>query len=87
MVSAGYDLNRASDVDFTPAAVLADPDPEPNPSAIVKSGAEVTPALCLLSSTPEHPTQITIEGDALRLALAERDAVEALDDSWDSVGV
>jgi hypothetical protein len=86
LTAAGYELGRGPDIDFTAAPVLSDLEPEPTPSATVK-GAKVTPALFLLSSTPEYPTEITIEGDALRLALVEREAVKVLDESWDAVGV
>jgi hypothetical protein len=41
----------------------------------------------LLSSTPEQPVEVTIEGDSLRLSLVEREALGALGSSWDSVGV
>jgi hypothetical protein len=41
----------------------------------------------LLSSTPERPVEITIEGDALRLLLVERGALKTLEKEWDSVGV
>jgi hypothetical protein len=49
--------------------------------------AQITPALFLLSSTPETPIELMIEGESLRMALAEREAVKGLDESWDSVGV
>ena len=51
------------------------------------AGAKITPALFLLSSTPERPVEITIEGDALRLLLVEREALRALDEDWDAAGV
>ncbi len=41
----------------------------------------------LLSSTPDQPVEVTIEGDALRLSLIERDALRALAEDWDAVGV
>jgi hypothetical protein len=52
-----------------------------------ESHATITPAMFLLSSTPDRPVEITIEGDSLRLSLLERDALKALGDDWDAVGV
>jgi hypothetical protein len=85
--AAGYDLGQEPNIDFNPAPVVAEPEVESKPAAIVIASAKLTPAMFLLSSTPEHPTDITIEGDALKLTLVERDAVKALDESWDAVGV
>lgn len=86
--SHGYDLERVAEADFTPLPILPSSGPGPTPpSAIATTGAKITPALMLLSSTPERPIEITIEGDALRLLLLEREALKALDDSWDAVGV
>src|SRR5262249_53207698 len=47
----------------------------------------ITPATFLLSSTPERPVEITIEGDSLRMLLLDREALRSLDDEWDAVGV
>jgi hypothetical protein len=41
----------------------------------------------LLSSSPDEPVDITIEGDSLRILLLEREAAKLLDSSWDAVGV
>lgn len=82
----GFNLSMSPDDTFTeflPVITPAEPEPEPE----VGVSAKVTPALFLLSSSPDHPTEITIEGDALLLALAERDALGSLDESWDAVGV
>ncbi len=88
LAARGYDLGRQAEGGFPPLPVLPEADPEPRPKTVVAlAGAKITPALFLLSSTPERPTEITIEGDALRLLLVEREALKALDESWDTVGV
>lgn len=83
-----YDLDRPADGPRPLLPVLpeapAKPKPPPEPAP---THAKITPALFLLSSTPERPTEITIEGDALRLQLLERTALGALDETWDSAGV
>lgn len=84
----GYDLERLPEEGFVPPPVLALPEPEPKPKDVVEpTSAEITPALFLLSSTPAHPVEITIEGDALRLLLLEREALDSLDESWDMAGI
>lgn len=86
--SHGFDLERPAGVPFTPLPVLPGLDPEPKPPAgAAPVPAQITPALFLLSSTPDRPTEITIEGDALQLLLVEREALKTLDESWDSVGI
>lgn len=78
----GYDLERLPEEGFVPLPVLPQSEPESKPTVVATStGAEITPALFLLSSTPAHPVEITIEGDALRLLLVEREALNSLDDS------
>ena len=83
----GYDLGRPVDVEFKPPPVIPGAEPTPGEPAPRAAVAKITPALFLLSLSPERPTEITIEGDALRLLLAERAAIATLDGSWDSVGV
>jgi hypothetical protein len=83
----GYDLGRAPEEGFKPLPVLTEVEVEPKPKPVAPIGAKITPALFLLSSTPEHPVEITIEGDALRLLLVEREAVKSLDETWDAVGM
>ena len=84
----GYDLTPEVEAGFTPFPVLPESELESKPKTPVEqSGAKITPALFLLASTPERPVEITIEGDALRLLLVERDALKSLDESWDAVGV
>src|SRR5579884_1442495 len=84
----GYDLARVPEEGFVPLPLLAQPEPEPKPKVVATAaGAKITPALFLLSSTPAHPIEIAIEGDALRLLLLEREAFNALDESWDAVGI
>ena len=84
----GYELDRPTDGPHPLLPVLpeptAKPKPPPGPALAL---AQITPALFLLSSTPDWPTEITIEGDALRLLLVQREALGALDESWDSVGI
>jgi hypothetical protein len=84
----GYDLARNPDGAFVPLPVLPDVEPAPKATPFpVAPGAKITPAVFLLSSSPERPVEITIEGDSLRLLLVERDALKALDTEWDSVGI
>jgi hypothetical protein len=84
----GYELARDPDGPFTPLPVLPDVEPAPKATpAPAAPSAKITPATFLLSSTPERPIEVTIEGDALRLLLVERDALKALDTDWDSVGI
>lgn len=86
LATHGFDLSMIPDeapTEFLSVITPAEPEPEPE----VGVSAKVTPALFLLSSSPDHPIEITIEGDALLLALAERDALGSLDESWDAVGV
>lgn len=85
-----YDLARSPNGE-QPQLLPIPPDVEATtmqqkekPTATV-GRAEITLAMFLLSSTPETPIEITIEGDSLR-TLAEREAVKALDEAWDSVG-
>jgi len=88
LAAHGYDLARDPEEPFVPLPVLPEAESKPKPTTdIAPPGAKITPALFLLSSTPERPTQITIEGDALRLLLVEREALKALDESWDAVGI
>jgi hypothetical protein len=85
----GYDLDRANDAPSSPLPLLLVPEPEAKPKTpAVVVGAKITPALFLLSSTPEQPVDITIEGDSLRLLLLEREAVKTVDNqTWDAVGI
>lgn len=88
LVLAGYELARAPDGGFTPLPVMPEAEPAPKATSVAAPpGAKITPALFLLSSTPERPVEVTIEGDALRLLLVEREALKTLDADWDSVGV
>jgi hypothetical protein len=84
----GYELDRSAYGPHPLLPVLPEPTKKPKPPpGPAPAHAQITPALFLLSSTPERPTDITIEGDALRLLLVERQALGALDESWDSVGI
>ena len=84
----GYELDRQTDGPHPLLPVLPEPAAKPKPSpGPAPARAKITPALFLLSSTPQRPTEITIEGDALRLLLVERESLGALDESWDSVGI
>lgn len=84
----GYELERSTDDSHSLLPVLAETTVKPEPpTSPAPTRAQITPALFLLSSTPDRPTEITIEGDALRLLLVEREALGALDESWDSVGI
>ena len=77
-----------ADHGFEPLPVLPESEHEPRrPAERTPVRAKITPALFLLSSTPEHPVEVTIEGDALRMLLVERDSLRALDEQWDTVGV
>jgi hypothetical protein len=87
LATAGYDLSRAPEPGFVPLPAYPGAAPVPKLPALAKPGPRITPALFLLPSSPERPIEITIEGDALRLALAEREALKALDDTWDATGV
>ncbi len=75
LAASGYDLARIPNTPFTPEPLL--PDAEPPKRAVPlpntpTARARITPALFLLSSTPERPVEITIEGDSLRMLLVER---------------
>jgi hypothetical protein len=84
----GYELARTAEDGFTPLPVLQQADPEVKPKTVAMTpGAKITPALFLLSSTPERPIEVTLEGDALRLLLVEREALSRLDETWDAVGI
>jgi hypothetical protein len=88
--AGGYDLARAADepqalLPVLPEAMVEKPSKETLTPATTR--ARITPAMFLLSSTPDQPVEVTIEGDSLRLSLVERDALKALDEGWDSVGV
>lgn len=85
----GYKLDQPVDGVPPLLPVLPETHAEPKTATSGKAPthAQITPAMFLLSSTPERPTEITIEGDALRLLLVERAALRTLDDSWDSVGI
>jgi len=86
--SYGYEFDRVAGDGFESLPVLPKAELErkrPPERALIR--AKITPALFLLSSTPEHPVEVTIEGDALRLLLVERDSLRALDEQWDVVGV
>jgi hypothetical protein len=83
----GYDLDRVPEVRFAPLPVRPETATEAKPKEIPFTHARITPALFLLSSTPEQPVEITIEGDALRLLLVQRAGMKTLDDRWDAVGV
>jgi len=88
LAGAQYDLARPADAAFTPLPIVAEVAAAAHPPKDQpKEGAKITPAMFLLSSTPARPIEITIEGDALRLLLVERNALKNLDESWDSVGV
>lgn len=88
----GYDLTRAAD--GTGASLLpvlpeieVETQKQQATEPAVTTRARITPAMFLLSSTPDRPIEITIEGDSLRLLLLERDALRALAEEWDAVGV
>lgn len=87
----GYELTRPPEVDISLLPVLPELEVETTKkkewSTPLESKATITPAMFLLSSTPDRPVEITIEGDSLRLSLLERDALKALGDDWDAVGV
>lgn len=86
--SYGYELDTPADGPHSLLPVLPAPTAKPKPvPGPAPAHARITPALFLLSSAPERPTEITIEGDALRLQLVEREALGALDESWDSAGI
>jgi hypothetical protein len=88
LASGGYDLQRLPSDGFSPLPLLPEKEQDAKPKSMAAPpGAKITPALFLLSSTPERPVEVTIEGDALRLLLVERDALNVLDETWDSVGV
>jgi hypothetical protein len=88
MLQAGrYELARSVGSEFTLLPVLPGPKPEPAPPVVSSLAANITPAMFLLSSRRERPMEITIEGDALRLLLAEREAIKAPLEGWDKVGV
>jgi hypothetical protein len=86
-----YDLTRPATTDVSLLPVLpeieGDADKKKERQTPVSGRATITPAMFLLSSTPDRPVEITIEGDSLRLSLLERDALRALDEDWDAVGV
>lgn len=88
---SGYELDRVAETPQALLPVLPEAKIE-KPSAKETltpptTHARITPAMFLLSSTPDKPIELTIEGDSLRLLLVERDAVKVLDEGWDSVGV
>jgi len=84
----GYDLSRTPEDGFAPLPISPVAETEAkSKSDIVPPRAKITPALFLLSSSPERPVEITIEGDSLRLLLIEREAIKSLDESWDAVGI
>ncbi len=86
--AAGFNLDNDPEPGFEPLPVLPEAEAEPKAeTAPAPAGAKITPALFLLSSTPDRPTEITLEGDSLRLLLVEREALKALGDKWDAVGV
>lgn len=88
LAARGYQLDRSPEDGHALLPVLPTIESELKPEiAIEQASAKITPALFLLSSTPSRPVEITIEGDALRLLLTERDALKALDEQWDSVGI
>lgn len=89
----GYDLNRTAEADIPLLPVAPELEveeaerKEKEREQPQRQRATITPAMFLLSSTPDRPIEITIEGDSLRLSLLERDALKALEESWDAVGV
>lgn len=82
-----YDLAREAEPGHSLLPVVAIAQPEPQPEPIAQPRAKITPAMFLLSSSPEQPVEITIEGDSLRMQLVERDALKTLDAGWDAVGI
>jgi hypothetical protein len=80
-----YDLGRPVDVEFKPPPVVPGAELTPGEAVPRVTAAKITPALFLLSLSPERPTEITIEGDALRLLLVERAAVATLDEGYDTL--
>ena len=87
-----YDLDRVAGPPTDLLPVLPEPTAESLPKfkdtpTPVVTRAGITPAMFLLLSTPAQPVEVTIEGDSLRVSLVEREALNALDESWDSVGV
>lgn len=89
LAAHGYDLGREAVEPFAPLPVLSEGEAEPRekPVRAAQPRAKITPALFLLASAPEQPTEITVEGDALSMLLVEREAVRSLDESWDAVGI
>jgi hypothetical protein len=88
LIGHGFDLGRSPEPDFEPLPIIQPTEPETKPKAHIEAPrAKITPALFLLSSSPERPVEITIEGDSLRLLLVEREAVKALAEEWDVVGI
>lgn len=85
--ACGYELARSADDEFTVLPVLPGGEMQRKPPSVTVAAASITPAMFLLSSRPERPTEITIEGDALRLLLVEREAVKVPLDGWDKAGV
>ena len=83
----GYDLTRTAEADIpllpvAPELEVEEAERKKKDDATGLPGrATITPAMFLLSSTPDQPV------DALRLSLIERDALRALAEDWDAVGV
>jgi hypothetical protein len=92
LIQRGYDISRPSDAGPTPLLPIT-PEAEvetgkqKTPAAVTAAAAKITPAMFLLSSTPDWPIEVTIEGDSLRLLLVERGALKTLDSAWDAVGI
>ena len=85
--ASGYELARPVDGEFTPLPILSGGEAERKPPTRDTIVASITPAMFLLSSRPERPTEIMIEGDALRLLLVEREALKVPLEGWDKAGV
>ncbi|MHB1988824.1 MAG: hypothetical protein ACYCSF_12725 [Acidimicrobiales bacterium] len=84
---AGYDLGRDPPVGFQAQPLLENQLPNKPPMVEQRVRAKITPAMFLMSSSPTFPTEITVEGDSLKLLLVEREVVAALEEAWDAVGV
>lgn len=82
----GYDLRRVPGDKFRPLPIVPVATLESDPG-VESVHAKITPALFLLSSSPEQPVEITVEDDPLRMLLFERAALGSLDEWWDGVGV
>jgi hypothetical protein len=73
----GYDLTKAADGVGTPLlpvlpATAVETEQQRTSVGPTSTRARITPAMFLLCSTPDHPVEITIEGDSLTARRARR---------------